>query len=148
MIPLASSVVCEILNLDAKIGNKPLFGKHQNSVLSYLKSNTDEGSYNLATTETTATELTKAFDLAYSLIMLHKTIDFLNLNTAGTGIIKKTGFDNQSTELLNGNELLKFKKTLELRALNEIEPYLNENGKRLIYGLNPSIKRVFRSTLI
>ena len=149
MIPLTNAKVCEMLNLDAKLAGRSVFTSHQKSVLAYLKKYTTSESYNDAISEDpTDEDLVSFFEMAFALIMLNKTADFLNLNTAGTGIVKKTGFDNQSVELLSGRELESFKKKLEKRALTELETYLNISGKRRLSGFNANSSKFIRAACL
>ena len=114
--------VMRILNLpeDEKIGR--LFEEHSESVAGWFRK----------VAENEVVEAIADYKMAYSFYLLSQTLDFLNLKTLGSGIIKTTGIDAQVTELLTGSEIRAYKKDLEIRALETIYEYLTPVGiKRL-----------------
>jgi hypothetical protein len=136
-IPVATDQALSILNLKADDLDLGLFEQHKPLVLQQLEKVSIPDSYQAAKNDGASEKLDLSFRFSYSFYLLHSTAEFLNLNTSGRGIVKTTGFDDNSTQLLSGKELQAFKKHLEIRALTAIEDYLNDYGKQLLNTLRP-----------
>ena len=89
-----------------------------------------------------------SFRFGFCFLMLHSTVEFLNLKTLGEGIVKTVGLDQSATELLTGSEIDAFKDTLELRALTILQAYLNHIGLDRLNELKPRPPRVIRVGVI
>lgn len=133
VIPVAQADVLKTLNLSdltGKAGVTDLFTAHQPGVMLWLKTNTTDASYVAAAGASPSAAIVVAYKLAYSLIMLNKTLEFLNLNTIGKGIVESTGMDAHKTQLITQATIEKKKKALELQALKYLNLYLSDEGKR------------------
>ena len=71
-----------------------------------------------------------SFKHAFAYFVLAESLEFLNTNTTGSGIIKSTGFSDSRVELLSQYETEKRKQSLELKAYKLLEKYLNSKGKK------------------
>lgn len=134
--------VLRVLNLpeDEKIAQ--LLEEHSESAVGWFRK----------IAEDSVLESLTDYKMAYSFFLLSQVLDFLNLKTLGSGIIKTTGIDAQATQLLTGNEIRAFKKDLEIRALETIYDYLTPLGiKRLDelkFGSNSVKHHRTRATVI
>ncbi len=138
VIPVTQLDVLKTLNLSdltGKAGVTDLFTSHQPGVLLWLSENTTSASYDEAAGDSQSAAISVAFKLAYSLIMLNKTLEFLNLNTIGKGIIESTGMDAHKTQLITQATIEKKKKQLELQALKYLNLYLSPAGKRQLINI-------------
>lgn len=126
--PLNTSTVIQILNLssDERITNT--FTAHGGRAVLWLKKVSEEDTWDAVQGDLGESDAEESYKFAYCYYLLASTIQFLNLKTIGEGIIKTTGLDQQSTELLTGGEIRSFKKNLEIQALETIEDYLNATG--------------------
>jgi len=126
--PLNTSTVIQILNLnnDERIINT--FNAHGGRAVLWLKKVSEEDIWDAVQGDLGESDAEESYKFAYCYYLLVSTIQFLNLKTIGEGIIKTTGLDQQSTELLTGSEIQSFKKNLEIQALEVIEDYLNATG--------------------
>ncbi len=114
--------VLRVLNLpeDEKIAQ--LLEEHSESAVGWFRK----------VAESSVLESLTDYKMSYSFFLLSQVLDFLNLKTLGSGIIKTTGIDAQVTELLTGSEIRAYKKDLEIRSLETIYDYLTPLGiKRL-----------------
>lgn len=138
VIPVLEADVLKTLNLSdlsGKTGITDLFTSHQPGVLLWLSVNTTSASYDEAAGASPSAAISVAFKLAYSLIMLNKTLEFLNLNTIGKGIIESTGMDANKAQLITQATIEKKKKALELQALKYLNLYLSPEGKRQMINI-------------
>jgi hypothetical protein len=150
-IPVAEADVLKTLNLSdlsGKSGISDLFTAHQPGVLAWLSTHTVESSYVEAAGENPPAAISVAYQLAYSLIMLAKTLEFLNLNTIGKGIIESTGIDQNSTQLVSHDTIEKKKKALEIQALKYLNPYLSGEGKRNLINLQGKRKTRLQAAIL
>lgn len=119
-----------------------LFNEHSDSVMQWLRK----------VAESDVVESVTDYKMTYSFFILSQVLDFLNLKTLGSGIIKTTGIDAQATQLLTGREIRAFKKDLEIRALETIYEFLTPLGiKRLDelkFGSNSVKHHRTRATVI
>lgn len=69
-----------------------------------------------------------SFKTAFSYLLFIEIMPFLNLNTAGSGIIKSTGFNDSKIDLLSNEETTQRQQSIELNALKAIKPYLSDSG--------------------
>lgn len=119
---IETETLLKILNLPEDEKIIMLFNEHSDSVIAWFRK----------VAEIEVIESVTDYKMAYSFYILSQVLDFLNLKTLGSGIIKTTGIDAQTTELLTGSEIRAFKKDLEIRALETIYEYLTPFGiKRL-----------------
>lgn len=117
-----TGILLRILNLPEDEKIIMLFEEHSDSVVAWFGK----------IAENEVVEEITDYKMAYSFFILSQVLDFLNLKTLGSGIIKTTGIDTQTTELLTGSEIRAYKKDLEIRALETIYEYLTPIGiKRL-----------------
>jgi hypothetical protein len=135
------------------MASKNIWDNYSGATLSYLESVIEAEYYQQIVAADPVPEpslkLHNAAQLAYAFTLLSLTIDFLNLNTIGKGIVKKTGMDSDSVELLSGREIEAYKRTLQTKALEALGDYLNNTGRRLLNNLKPaSTQAHFRATMI
>ena len=128
MLPIDTPTATSILNLNSDERIIATFDQHAPKVVLLLKRITDEDIWNDLQADIADEDTQNSFKFAYSYYLLVSAVEFLNLKTLGEGIIKSTGIDQQSTELLTGSEIIAFKKNLEIQALELIIEYLNEAG--------------------
>ena len=150
VIPVAQADVLKTLNLSdlsGKSGISDLFTAHQPGVLLWLGRNTTESSYEEAAGASPSAAIVVAFKLAYSYIMLCNTIEFLNLNTIGKGVVESTGLDSNKTQLISQATIEKKQRGLELRALQVLNAYLSAEGKRNLINLGGKRKTRVQCTL-
>jgi len=148
-IPLETKTVCAMLNLPDEMRERPVFDEHQPLVLERLRRVTDEEAFVAALRDVPDDDqLCTAFRFGYAFLMLASVVEFLNLKTLGEGIVKTTGFDAQSTELLTGSEIEAFKSTLERRALEALTDYLNPVGRNRLDALCDRVGRRIRAVVI
>ena len=119
---IETETLLRILNLPEDEKITMLFDEHSDSVIAWFRK----------VAENEVIESVTDYKMSYSFFLFSQVLDFLNLKTLGSGIIKTTGIDAQTTELLTGSEIRAFKKDLEIRALETIYEYLTPFGiKRL-----------------
>ncbi len=148
-IPLETKTVCAMLNLPDEMRERPVFDEHLPLVLERLRRVTDEEAFVTALRDVPEDDpLCIAFRFGYAFLMLASVVEFLNLKTLGEGIVKTTGFDAQSTELLTGSEIEAFKATLERRALEALTDYLNPVGRNRLDALCDRVGRRIRAVVI
>jgi len=128
MLPIDTGTVISILNLNSDDRIIVTFEKHSPKAVLILKRFSDEGVWRNLQECRAEEDVQYSFMFAYSYYLLVSAVEFLNLKTLGEGIIKSTGIDEQSTELLTGTEIKTFKKNLEIQALELISEYLNQAG--------------------
>jgi len=128
MLPIDTGTVISILNLNSDERIIATFEKHSPKAVLILKRFSDEGVWKNLQESRAGEDVQYSFMFAYSYYLLVSTVEFLNLKTLGEGIIKSTGIDEQSTELLTGTEIKSFKTNLEIQALELISEYLNQAG--------------------
>jgi len=127
MLNITTEQVLRILNLNSDDRIISLFEEHSDIVMLWLKRVTDE-SWTDVKEGTAEADILNVYKFAYCYYLLSSTVEFLNLKTIGEGIIKTTGIDQQSTELLSGVEIKSFKKQLEIKALELVSDYLSPTG--------------------
>jgi hypothetical protein len=148
-IPVETKFVCAMLNLPDEMRDRMIFEEHRALVLQRLRAITLEDAYFDAVRGLPDDDpMYVAFRFGYAFLMLASVVEFLNLKTLGEGIIKSTGFDAQSTELLTGAEIDAFKTTLERRALEALSDYLNDNGRNRLDALCDRVGRRIRAVVI
>lgn len=119
---IETQTLLRILNLPEDEKIIMLFNEHSDSVIQWFNK----------VAENEVIDSVTDYKMAYSFFILSQVLDFLNLKTLGSGIIKTTGIDAQATQLLTGREIRAFKKDLEIRALETIYEFLTPLGiKRL-----------------
>ena len=128
MLPIDTGTVISILNLNSDDRIIATFEKHSPKAVLILKRLSDEGVWKNLQESRAGEDVQYSFMFAYCYYLLVSTVEFLNLKTLGEGIIKSTGIDEQSTELLTGTEIKSFKTNLEIQALELISEYLNQAG--------------------
>jgi len=151
VIPVVQADVLKTLNLtdlNSKTGITDLFTAHQPGVMLWLQTNTTEVSYAEAADDSPSAAISVAFKLAYGLIMLNKTMEFLNLNTIGKGIIESTGMDAHKSQLITQSTIEKKKKALELQALRYLSAYLSDEGKRQLINIEGRKKNKVQCALL
>jgi hypothetical protein len=148
-IPVEVKTICSMLNLPDELSGKPIFDEHQGLVLRHLERIAQPAALKDAFEELTEDDpIFIAFRFGYAFLMLASVVEFLNLKTLGEGIVKTTGFDAQSTELLTGAEVDAFKVTLEHRALETLSEYLNPVGRNRLDALCDRVGRRVRAVVI
>ena len=149
-IPVEIDVMLAILNLPKEMSNNGIFKEHQGLVLEMIHSLVLQEHFDRATHEDLpeAEPLLISIRFGFSFLMLHSTVEFLNLKTLGEGIVKTVGLDQSATELLTGSEIDAFKANLELRALTGLRAYLNPAGLDRLNELKPRQLRAIRVGVI
>ncbi len=149
-IPVEIDAMLAILNLPKEMGDNSIFKEHKAIVLEAIRTIVLPEQYNRATQEDMSEEdpFLVSFRFGFCFLMLHSTVEFLNLKTLGEGIVKTVGLDQSATELLTGSEIDAFKDTLELRALTILQAYLNHIGLDRLNELKPRPPRVIRVGVI
>lgn len=149
-IPVEIDAVLSMLNLPKDMVKNNIFGEHRTMVLEMLKSIVMFEYYNHALHDDLPDDepLCVAFRFGYAFLMLHSTVEFLNLKTLGEGIVKTVGLDQSATELLTGSEITAFKANLELRALTALREFLNPSGLDRLAELKPRLPKVLRAGVI
>ncbi|MCD4818660.1 MAG: hypothetical protein K8S23_08200 [Candidatus Cloacimonetes bacterium] len=152
MLPINTKTVIKVLNLSSDERIYSTFEEHSPLVMLWLKRVTDEDIWDELQQKTVEEDLQNSYKFAYCYYLLASTIEFLNLKTIGEGIIKTTGLDQQSTELLSGSEIQSFKKNLEIQALETILEYTNATGydrlRELKLGTSKFRKTGIKATVI
>ena len=149
VLPIAYVEVLKTLNLQSDIGLEDLFTRHEADVQLFLNRYCDSDIYSTLYIDAIPAEIiSKSFTLAYCYLMLSSTIEFMNLNTLGKGVIRATGMDSNKTELLGHNEIESIKKSLELKALVLIYSYLSGFGQDYYESISKTRKRTMRFSLI
>ncbi|MDD2229528.1 MAG: hypothetical protein PHY48_08965 [Candidatus Cloacimonetes bacterium] len=149
-IPVEIDAMLSILNLPKEMGDNSIFKEHKSIVLETIRTITLPDHYNRATQEDMPEEehFLISFRFGFCFLMLHSTVEFLNLKTLGEGIVKTIGLDQSATELLTGSEIDAFKANLELRALTTMRDYLNTSGLQRLDELKPRPARAIRAGVI
>ncbi len=142
-IPVEVKTALKVLNLDSELSTNEVWFEHQANVLLWLEKVTLSAAYSKALNEEPAVfTYASQFKYAYCFYLLLSVLEFINLKTLGSGIIKTTGIDAQTTELLTGDEIISFKNNLEIRALESVSvclsPYGKARLKELKYGKSNS----------
>lgn len=150
VIPVDVETVLRVLNLPTELSDNKVFSEHQANVLQWLFKAIKRNIYLVAVSDSPdALSYENEFKYAYCFYLLSSVLEFINLKTLGSGIIKTTGIDEQSTQLLSGHEIQSFKNNLEIRALEALSTHLNTYGKsrlkELKFGKNEAILR-FKKT--
>lgn len=150
-IPVEVNTFLDGVNLSAlkdktRIDN--LVSAHEPSVLSLVEFYTTSEAYESAVSEDPVITLANAFKFAYNLLLLKSILPFLNLNTAGEGIIASTGIDANQTNLLSYEQIKKQQNDLELQALRALRYYLSEEGKRQLINLSGTKKSKVKAALL
>ncbi len=142
ILPVAVSTVLKVLNLpnDAKITS--VFDEHKDRIMTLLEMFSDTLAWEDLLSESVDKNQQNSYKFAYCYLLLANTIQFLNLKTLGEGIIKTTGFDSNSTELLTGAEIASWQKRLEIDALEMIKEYLSESGYARYRELKMGVRAV------
>lgn len=122
---IETETLLRILNLPEDEKIIMLVNEHSDSVMQWFRK----------VAESEVIESVTDYKMAYSFFILSQVLDFLNLKTLGSGIIKTTGIDAQATQLLTGREIRAFKKDLEIRALETIYEFLTPLGIKRLDGL-------------
>jgi hypothetical protein len=60
----------------------------------------------------------------------------MNLHTVGKGFVKRTGIEDNATELLKPSELSEYRLMVEKQALESVEKHLSEAGRLRLRVLN------------
>jgi hypothetical protein len=149
-IPVEIDAILAILNLPKEMGDNGIFKEHKAIVLEAIRTIVLPEHYNRAAQEDMSEEepFLVSFRFGFCFLMLHSTAEFLNLKTLGEGIVKTVGIDQSATELLTGSEIDAFKANLELRALTNLQAYLNHIGLDRLNELKPRPARAIRVGVI
>lgn len=150
-IPVEVNSFLESVNL-SDLKNKTrvtnLFNAHQPSVLKQIENYTTDESYSEATSETAGLAIANAFKFAFNLLTLRSILPFLNLNTAGSGVVSSTGIDQNKTNLLSHDQVQKIQRSHELEALKMLNPYLSEEGKIQLVNLSGKKKSKVKAAIL
>ena len=103
-IPVEIDVMLAILNLPKEMSNNGIFKEHQGLVLEMIHSLVLQEHFDRATHEDLPEEepLLISFRFGFSFLMLHSTVEFLNLKTLGEGIVKTVGLDQSAPNCSQG----------------------------------------------
>lgn len=139
MIPVPIAEALAGLNLPADVANNPIFGEHAPLVMNYLERVMLPEPFELVSRpkEEKTVILEPIIKQVYGFLLLASTLEFLNINTLGQGIIKVIGLDATQTALLSGAEVEAMRRRLTRRALRAIVNWLNEEGLAELHELEP-----------
>lgn len=148
-LPVIPEDVKKTLNLKG-LKSTELFELHQGSVCLQVQRVTTSEHYLAATSDAGDGDASRvtAFRMAYAFFMLHSTLEFLNLNTVGEGVVESTGMDTMQTKLLSTQSVEQKKMILERRALILLKPYLNTAGLERLTTITEKPTKHFRATVI
>ncbi|MCB5265675.1 MAG: hypothetical protein LHW41_05485 [Candidatus Cloacimonetes bacterium] len=149
-IPVETADVMAVLNLPKEMEDNLVFKEHRIVVLEMIRALVLPEHYVRAIQEEMPDDdpFLISFRFGFCFLMLHSTVEFLNLKTLGEGIVKTVGLDQSATELLTGGEIDAFKAKLELRALSILREYLNPSGLQRLEELKPRLPRSIRVGVI
>lgn len=154
-LPVAKETVLAILNLKTEVDSNDVIVKHVDTILLWFKQYVNADDYKAIaidnepeSPDTDQLARKNSFEMAYSLKVLHSILPFINLQTAGEGIIKTTGIDSNRTSVLTGKEIDEFQNKLLIRCLETIENYLNDDGTAFMVSLSEPRKTYFRAAVI
>ncbi len=151
-LPIDTAEVVKVLNLNNDDRIIATFEQHSDRIVLLLERFSDSETWNNIVAESVDFETQKSYKYAYCYLLLSSTIQFLNFKTIGEGIIKTTGFDNQSTELLTGREIEDNKRSLEIEALEMIYEYLGNRGidrlREIKHGIAKTKQQASRACVI
>lgn len=126
-ISITADEIKKIVNLD-KVQKNELIDRHISLIDMKIQEYSLESSYN-SVVDNSADDITiTAYKTAFSYLMFAQLMPFLNTNTAGSGIVKSTGFNESKIDLLSQAETEKRQQSAELEALKFIKKHLNTTG--------------------
>lgn len=134
MITITTADFKQNVNLD-KLKKEELITSHMFAVDLKIQGITRQDIYNAVNEETAPEPVIKAFKLALSYLLYMEIMPFLNVNTAGSGIVSSTGIDQSRTELISQAELERRQDAAELKAYELLVDYLNDAGKNRLSKL-------------
>jgi midasin (ATPase involved in ribosome maturation) len=85
--------------------------------------------YNQIVRKKASEKIINAFKLGFAYLVNAHVLEFLNTNTAGSGIIRNTGLHEHKSELISNEEIEKRRWHLELIGYSVLKNYLNEVGQ-------------------
>ncbi|MBP7310369.1 MAG: hypothetical protein KA984_03670 [Candidatus Cloacimonetes bacterium] len=103
-IPVEIDALLSILNLPKEMGDNGIFKEHKAIVMETVRTLVLDNHYQDAIRNDYPDDdpFLISFRFGFSFLMLHSTVEFLNLKTLGEGIVKTVGLDQSATELLTG----------------------------------------------
>jgi hypothetical protein len=125
VIPVDTATALLILNLPNDLEQKQIFDEYKPLILSQIEKISDEDVYSAILDDSADVQTKTRYKFAYCYLLFSNTVEFLNLKTLGERIIKSTGIDGQSAEILSGSEIQSIKKSMEIKALETILEHLN-----------------------
>jgi hypothetical protein len=139
VLPMSVERIIEVNNLPKNMVQNALWGmQHTIAIerlrvqvtaeyMAYLESG-EAGSYGLADA--------KAGEVAFGLYTYYLMMPCMNLHTVGKGFVKRTGIEDNATELLKPSELSEYRLMVEKQALESVEKHLSEAGRLRLRVLN------------
>lgn len=127
MLNITVAEIKKIVNLE-KVAKDDLISNQLVLIDSKIRSITKAETYESVEAETADDTVITSFKTAFSYLLFTEIMPFLNINTAGSGIVKSTGFLESKIDLLSNEETSKRQQNIELNALKIIKPYLNDTG--------------------
>ncbi len=131
VIPMTTGRLLEVINLPQAMKVNKIWETEQVAAINYLSRyllpdylsflETGDGDFPVAAG--------KLGEMAVGKCTYGLALPLLNLHTAGKGIVKKTGIEDNATELLTVGETTEYSKVLKREALESVSEYLNERGK-------------------
>ena len=94
----------------------------------FVREHTKVRVYNSVVRGTASELVSTAFKTGFAYFVYAESIDFLNTNTTGAGIVGSTGFSDSRIDMLSGAETEKRRDTLEFKAFSVLKEYLNDVG--------------------
>lgn len=131
-LPMSVEKILEVNNLPKNMVQNTLWGgQHKLAIervrglitedyMSYLESGEGEG-YSEADGI--------AGEIAVGMITYNLMMPCMNLHTVGKGFVKRTGIEDNATELLKPGELTEYRHMLERQALESVKKHLSEAGR-------------------
>lgn len=148
VLPLSVDRIIEVNNLPKNMAQNALWGMQHTIAMErmreYLAAEYMEylemgaGEYTLADA--------KAGEVAFGLMTYNMMMPTMNLHTVGKGFVKRTGIEDNATELLKPGELTEYRQMIEMQALESVRKHLSEAGRLRLRELKG--RRGYRVSLI
>ncbi len=130
-LPMSVEKILEVNNLPKNMVQNTLWGAQQSIAIERMRGYLESGYMNYLESGEGAgyTEADgNAGEIAVGLMTYNLMMPCMNLHTVGKGFVKRTGIEDNATELLKPAELTEYRHMLEKQALESVEKHLREAG--------------------